>query len=199
MVSFNVIYADPPWAFRNKKTGGSHQSGSAQKYAVLSTRELCEVPVPNILAPEAIGFIWVPSAMLIDGLTVLAAWGFRHRGALYWIKSGRKGTGYWFRNKVEILLFGIHGDVRAFRSTQDNAVEEEELAEGVETPVLGHSVKPELFRLIIEGEAGKVFAMPRGLELFARRPVVAPWVATGLELDGLDVKDPDWIVKLPEL
>ena len=79
--------------------------------------------------------------------------------------------GFWYRGEVEELLFGIKGKVKAFRSSLPNHIE---------TPVLGHSEKPEEFRQLIEKSTISI-PNPRRIELFARTRVEG-WTAWGLEV-----------------
>jgi N6-adenosine-specific RNA methylase IME4 len=187
---FNVIYADPPWAFRNKKTGGSHTSGSAQHYAVLPTAQIRDVSLARIRDQDAVLYLWVPSSMLEDGLSVLKAWGFTYKTLLVWRKvrsGGKLGIGYWYRNALEVLLFGVRGSVKAFRSKVENHLN---------ASVLPHSSKPvEVYRMIEEATAGML--EPRYLELFAREHP-SNWVGVGLEADGTDLTDPEWFRHLRE-
>lgn len=37
---YNIIYADPPWSFNNKKTGGSMSSGASQKYDTMEMYQM---------------------------------------------------------------------------------------------------------------------------------------------------------------
>lgn len=175
---FRVIYADPPWSFDNVRTGGSHKSGSAQKYPTMALSELQAVPLPAVFGPVAVLFLWVPTALKFShGGPTLEAWGFRYVTTVYWDKQ-RNGMGFWFRNYVEELLVGVRGDYPPFRSNLPNIVH---IRAG------GHSEKPEAFRRLIEDSAGTPNRR-RNLELFGRRPAPG-WTVTGLELTGRDVRD----------
>ena len=45
---YEIIYADPPWPYRNKKTGGSHKSGSEQHYDVMTMEDIQALPVADL-------------------------------------------------------------------------------------------------------------------------------------------------------
>jgi len=45
---FKLIYADCPWEYRSKKSGGSMKSGAAQKYPTMTLTEICNLPVSKI-------------------------------------------------------------------------------------------------------------------------------------------------------
>lgn len=171
---FNVIYADPGWAYDNVRTGGSLKSGAAQKYKVTPVNELMRLPVVDICEKDALCFLWATSPMKPEALAVLAAWSFRYKATVYWHKTGRLGTGFWFRGEVEELLLGVRGHVRPFRSNIRNTIAH---------PVLAHSEKPECFRQLIE-KVTEARCFTRRIELFARKRV-ANWAAWGDELPEL--------------
>lgn len=172
------MLADPPWSFENKRTGGSMKSGADAQYATMSLAELQAVPVPAVLDRAAVGFLWVPTSLKFShGGPLLAAWGFRYVGTVYWNKA-RLGMGFWFRNQVEELLFGVRGDVKPFRCQLPNLIT---------APSGKHSEKPAAFHRLIETATGGPLGSTH-LELFGRAKVPG-WTVTGLELTGRDVRD----------
>lgn len=173
---YSVIYADPPWAYRNRRTGGSLRSGAAQRYPCLTVAQLSALPVEAIAAPNAVLFLWVTTPMLPEGLQVLSAWGFRYKTMLIWRKLMSLGMGYWFRGQTEQLLVGLRGHVQPFRSQKPNT--HQSTAEA-------HSHKPAYFRSLIE-EVTASLDGPKA-ELFATERVPG-WDACGLEL-GVAIED----------
>ena len=171
---YQVIYADPPWAYRNKNTGGSHRSGAAQKYPTLTPSEVAALPVRALVTRPATLWLWATAPLLPEILPVMAAWGFTYKTAIVWHKTGRKGLGYWFRGEAEFLFFGICGPVRAFRSSLPNVIA---------APVAGHSCKPAAFRALIETYTPH----QARVELFARAHAPG-WTCHGLESDGRDLR-----------
>jgi len=171
MNEYNVIYADPPWAYRNQRTGGSMCSGASQKYSVMSLEEICALPVCDLTARDSVLFLWVTTPMMDEGLQVMKAWGFKYKTKIYWRKIMSLGMGYWFRGQVEELWLGVRGHVKAFRLQECNIIQ---------CKALAHSQKPEEFRQLIERATGK---MPdrRMLELFARRKY-SNWSVWGNEV-----------------
>jgi N6-adenosine-specific RNA methylase IME4 len=173
-----VLLADPPWQFTNIRTGGSFKSGAEAQYATMGLQEIQDLPIPSILAPASVGFLWIPASLKFShGGPVLAAWGFRYVGTVYWNKA-RLGMGFWFRSQVEELLFGVRGDVKPFRCQLPNLIT---------APAGKHSEKPAAFHRLIESATGEPFAS-RNLELFGRTKIPG-WTVTGLELTGRDVRD----------
>ena len=195
---YDVILADPCWRYRNVKTGGSHTSGSAQKYPTMSLAELRAMPVKSIAAPASVCFLWATTPLGDDPFRVLEDWGFSYKTKWYWHKVGRKGIGYWTRGEVEEVLIGVRGPLKAWRSSLSNYLEgdgtlAEVFAREDDELVLhlkpeGHSKKPEAVQERIEA------LMPdaRRVELFATRPR-AGWDTFGLALDpSHDFRSPEF-------
>lgn len=154
---YQVIYADPPWPYRNKNTGGSMISGAANKYPVMDMADIINLPVPGICDRNAALFLWATTPLLPDCLAVLKAWGFRYITAVYWHKTGRLGLGFWYRGQVEPCLLGIRGQVKAFRIQKKNIIQ---------SKVREHSRKPDdIYEYITATDL-----QPR-IELFARQEV----------------------------
>jgi site-specific DNA-methyltransferase (adenine-specific) len=174
-MEYHVVYADPPWQYRNKKTGGSMASGASQKYPTMPTIELCSLPIAEIVAKDAVLFLWATVPMLPDALAVMESWGFKYKGLIVWRKIMSLGLGFWLRGQIELLLFGIRGKVRAFRSQKPNFIQ---------ARVGKHSEKPETFRELIEELTQ---GMEPRLELFATKATPG-WDCWGLELNGIDVR-----------
>lgn len=182
---YNIIYADPPWSYDNKKTGGSLKSGAEQKYPTMSTVEISQLPISQIANKNSVLFLWATVPMLPDALQVMKSWGYKYKTKITWHKTGRVGLGYWFRGEVEELLFGIKGKIPAFRCQAPNYIE---------TKVLGHSEKPEEFRQLIEKATSKMEDR-RMIELFARKKVPG-WDAWGLDVES-DIVMPETNIILP--
>lgn len=159
---YDIIYADPAWRFSDTKTGGNHKSGASQKYLTMSFQEIYDLPVKRITKENAILFLWIPDSMLIEGLKVFEAWGFKYnKKAFTWIKKTKHGKDYFgmgrsTRNGCEDLYLGIKGKPefisKSIRQVQYSIIEE-------------HSRKPEKFRKLIIDLCGK----KKRIELFARR------------------------------
>ena len=173
VTKYKVIYADPPYTFRNERTGGSMSSGSASQYPVMALDDLRSLPVSSVADRDSVCFLWSPVPLLPDCLSLLAAWGYRYKTSLFWHKVTRLGMGYWFRGQVEMCLLGVRGKVKAFRIQKPNFVQSE---------VRDHSRKPDEVRDLIDATG----LSPR-LELFARERVLG-WDAVGYDVDGRDVR-----------
>jgi N6-adenosine-specific RNA methylase IME4 len=81
----------------------------------MTTEEICGLPVARVVVDPAHLYLWVPNALLPEGLRVLKAWGFEYKSNIVWHKlrkdggSDGRGVGFYFRNVTEILLFGVRG------------------------------------------------------------------------------------------
>lgn len=112
---FSTILADPPWQFTNRTGKVAPEHRRLARYATLSLPELTDMPVADAAASTAHLYLWVPNALLPDGLAVMAAWGFQYKSNIVWHKvrkdggSDGRGVGFYFRNVTEILLFGVRG------------------------------------------------------------------------------------------
>jgi N6-adenosine-specific RNA methylase IME4 len=81
-------------------------------YPTSVTEVIAARPVAEIAAKDCVLFLWAAVPMLPHALAVMAAWGFDYRSHFVWAKD-RIGTGYWNRNKHELLLVGVEGDIPA--------------------------------------------------------------------------------------
>ena len=172
MEKYNVIYADPPWSYKNKKTGGSMKSGAEDQYPTMTIEEICDLPVKEISEKNACLFLWATVPLLPEALQVMEAWGFKYKTSIFWRKIISLGLGFWFRGQVEILLFGVRGKVKAFRCQKPNFIQ---------AKALRHSEKPEEFRQLIE-LATKDIEDRKMVDLFARKTTPG-WDVWGNEVD----------------
>jgi N6-adenosine-specific RNA methylase IME4 len=112
---FSTILADPPWRFTNRTGKMAPEHRRLARYSTMSVEEICALPVPDIAADTAHLYMWVPNALLPEGLQVLSAWGFTYKTNLVWHKvrkdggSDGRGVGFYFRNVTELILFGVRG------------------------------------------------------------------------------------------
>ena len=112
---FGTILADPPWQFQNRTGKVAPEHKRLNRYGTMQLEEICALPVAEIAADPAHLYLWVPNALLPEGLKVLDAWGFRYVSNIVWHKvrkdggSDGRGVGFYFRNVTELLLFGVRG------------------------------------------------------------------------------------------
>ena len=112
---FGAILADPPWQFQNKTGKVAPEHRRLSRYATLTLDDIKQLRVAQVAADAAHLYLWVPNALLPEGLAVMQAWGFRYKSNLVWHKvrkdggSDGRGVGFYFRNVTELLLFGVRG------------------------------------------------------------------------------------------
>jgi N6-adenosine-specific RNA methylase IME4 len=115
---FKTILADPPWQFTNRTGKVAPEHRRLNRYSTLTLNDICEIPVHLAADDTAHLYLWVPNALLPEGLQVMKAWGFHYKTNIIWHKIRKdggpdgRGVGFYFRNTTEILLFGIRGSMR---------------------------------------------------------------------------------------
>jgi N6-adenosine-specific RNA methylase IME4 len=171
---FKTVLADPPWRFTNRTGKVAPEHRRLDRYSTLDLDAICALPVSDTVAKDAHLYLWVPNALLPDGLRVLDAWGFRYVSNVVWAKRRKdggpdgRGVGFYFRNVTEILLFGVRGSMRTLPPARSQV-------NMIETRKREHSRKPDEQYDLIERCSPGPF-----LELFARYPQEG-WIAWGDE------------------
>lgn len=180
---FATVLADPPWQFQNRTGKMAPEHKRLNRYGTLSLQDIMALPVNDITSEPAHLYLWVPNALLPEGLQVMAAWGFQYKSNLVWHKIRKdggpdgRGVGFYFRNVTELVLFGIKG--KHARTLAPGRRQVNFLA----TQKREHSRKPDEFYPIVEACSPGPF-----LEMFARgsRP---GWTTWGNQADDYF---PDW-------
>ena len=146
--------------------------------------EIKALPVAELADSPCHLYLWVPNALLPEGLAVLDAWGFQYKGNIVWEKIRKdgepdgRGVGFYFRNVTELVLFGVRG---SNARTLEPARSQVNL---LRVRKREHSRKPdEMYDLIERCSSGPY------LELFARG-VRPNWTVWGNEAN--DSYAPDW-------
>jgi len=112
---FATVLADPPWRFVNRTGKVAPEHKRLARYPTLTVEEIGALPVAEHLVAPGHCYLWVPNALLPQGLQVLAAWGFEYKSNIVWHKvrkdggSDGRGVGFYFRNVTELILFGTRG------------------------------------------------------------------------------------------
>ncbi len=174
---FATLLADPPWRFLNRTGKVAPEHRRLSRYDTMDAEAIAAMPVADVAADRSHCYLWVPNALLADGLMVLARWGFTYKSMLVWHKvrkdggSDGRGVGFYFRNVTEPILFGVRGSVR----TLDPGRRQVNL---LATRKREHSRKPEELYDIVEACSPGPY-----LELFARYPRDG-WAQWGAEADA---------------
>ncbi len=188
---FGAILADPPWQFQNKTGKVAPEHGRLNRYSTLKLDEISALPVAEAAAGVCHLYLWVPNALLPEGLSVMRAWGFTYKSNIVWHKIRKdggpdgRGVGFYFRNVTEILLFGVRG--KNARTLAPGRRQVNYLA----TRKREHSRKPDEQYGLIEACSSGPF-----LELFARG-IRKGWECWGAEANG--DYEPNWPTYKPAL
>lgn len=178
---YATILADPPWQFQNKTGKVAPEHRRLLRYPTMELNEIMDLPISKLAAAKSHLYLWVPNALLLEGLRVMEAWGFTYKTNIVWYKVRKdggpdgRGVGFYFRNVTELLLFGVRGSFRTLQPgrTQVNLFP---------TRKREHSRKPdEVFNIIESCSPGPY------LELFARfaRPGWHQWGNEDVEENSL--------------
>jgi len=159
---YATILADPPWQFQNRTRKMAPEHKRLLRYPTMDLQEVAQLPVGRLAAAQSHLYLWVPNALLFEGLEVLRAWRFTYKTNLVWFKIRKdggpdgRGVGFYFRNVTELILFGVRGNLRTLQPgrTQVNLFS---------TRKREHSRKPDEIYDVIEACSPGPY-----LELFAR-------------------------------
>jgi N6-adenosine-specific RNA methylase IME4 len=171
---FGTVLADPPWRFQNRTGKVAPEHRRLSRYDTLTVEDIASMPVADLMSTQSHCYLWVPNALLAEGLTVLKAWGFTYKAMLVWAKRRKdggpdgRGVGFYFRNVTEPVLFGTRGNLRTLAPgrRQVNMIESQKRE---------HSRKPDELYPVIEACSPGPY-----LELFARYPKPG-WAVWGNE------------------
>lgn len=178
---FPTVLADPPWRFTNRTGKMAPEHRRLSRYETMTLPEIAALPVGQIAADPAHLYLWVPNALLPEGIEVMRAWGFEYKSNIVWHKirkdggSDGRGVGFYFRNVTELVLFGVKGKNARTLAPGRRQVNM------LQTRKREHSRKPdEMYDLIESCSRGPYF------ELFARG-TRHNWTAFGNQSEGYDI------------
>jgi N6-adenosine-specific RNA methylase IME4 len=171
---FGAILADPPWRYRTwnqqeaiPKHRGTSVSAACH-FRTMPAEEIAAMPVGDLVAQDAVLFLWMTWPQLLDALSIIEAWGFQYKTCGFsWIKAhagqiemfqddfhSQQGMGYWTRSNSEICLLATRGQPKRLDASVRQAIIE---------PRREHSRKPDCVRERIERLVGGPY-----LDLFSR-------------------------------
>src|SRR5690606_15122594 len=155
---YPIVYADPPWRFAVRDEATGREKSAENHYPTMPTEEIAGLlaQLGGVAARDAVLFLWATNPMLRDALSTMQAWGFTYKSHWIWDKEVA-GTGYWGRDRHELLLIGTRGDaVAPLPGTQPETVFRERKGR--------HSAKPDFFADTI----ARLYPGIAKIELFAR-------------------------------
>lgn len=181
MKKYNIIYADPPWSYKDSRCAGACEN----HYNTMSINDLCNLPIKEIAANDCILFIWATYPLLPEAIKLIEAWGFQYRTiGFQWFKTNKKitnplffrlnnlffGLGRWTRGNTEPCLIATKGKIKRLNNS---------ISQIILSPIENHSKKPDIVREKIVSLVGD---LPR-IELFARQKT-AGWDVFGNEVES---------------
>ncbi len=153
---YKTIYTDPPW---KESGGGKIKRGADAHYPLMTTKEICEMPIQQIADDNCHLYLWTTNNFLQDAFKVIEAWGFKYITCITWIKD-KQGLGQYYRGLTEHCLFARKG-MLPYKIIDGKR---QQGLTGFYAPKEEHSKKPDTMRQMIE----RVSYSPR-IELFARQ------------------------------
>jgi N6-adenosine-specific RNA methylase IME4 len=177
MNKHTLIYADPPWSYRD--TAKSGERGAGFKYSTMTVADICRLPVWDLAAESCLLAMWWVPTQPVEALKVVEAWGFRlmTMKGFTWHKTNRNkgnsaiGMGHMTRANSEDCLFAVRGRLPVRLDAS--------ICQHITAPRMEHSAKPPVIREKLVQLLGDV---PR-IELFAREPAPG-WQRWGNECDS---------------
>ena len=170
---YQIIYADPPWKYRDKASSGNR--GASFKYDVQDHKWICGLPVENISDDNCVLFLWITMPQLPNVFEVIKEWGFVYKTCAFtWVKRNKlqpswfMGMGNWTRANSELCLLATKGKPKRVSAAVHSVVD---------TPIEKHSKKPDVVKDRIVQLCGD---LPR-IELFARQKTIG-WDSWGNEV-----------------
>ncbi|AXF75545.1 S-adenosylmethionine-binding protein [Erwinia tracheiphila] len=165
MKKYTLIYADPPWTYRDKTNDG--ERGAGHKYQTMTIPDICRTAVWDLAAESCLLAMWWVPAQPSEALKVMDAWGFRlmTMKGFTWHKTNKHkgnsaiGMGHMIRANSEDCLFAVKGKLPERLDAS--------ICQHLTAPRMEHSAKPPEFRDLLVRLLGDV---PR-CELFSRDSV----------------------------
>ncbi len=164
---YNIIYADPPWTYSDKRSGSGYKNpngagGANKHYPTMSLKDICDMPIQDITDENAMLFLWCTSSLLDYGFEVMQHWDFKYKTmGFVWVKMTKdyskpySGMGFYTNQNAEFCLLGLKG--KYWREAKN-------VKQIIQEPRDKHSKKPLDIRKRIVSLCGD---LPR-IELFAR-------------------------------
>lgn len=149
---YDVIYADPPWSYSDKKCNGACEA----HYTTMKIDDICKLPVKEIAADDCVLFLWTTYPMLAEALKLIEAWGFKYKSiGFQWVKLNKAalafdikkpstlldllkavsffGLGRWTRGNTEPCLIAVKGKPKRASAS---------VGQLIFAPLTRHSAKP---------------------------------------------------------
>ncbi len=87
-MKFQIICCDPPFRFYDQLKQSNVKRGASSNYNTMSIDDIKKLDIKSVVDPDGcLLALWVPSALLQDGLDIMKSWGFTQKQTYIWIKS----------------------------------------------------------------------------------------------------------------
>ena len=164
---YQIIYADPPWLYRERMSHGSTGFKNKKKltscedhYPVMTTEDLKKLPIVEVTDNDCLLFLWTTGPTLEEAIGLLSAWGFSYiTVGFVWEKIGRTNPGNYTNSSCEFCLIGKKGSIPKPRGSRT-------IKQMFKRRKGRHSAKPFEIGVMIN----KMFPSQSKLELFSRHP-----------------------------
>ena len=161
---YRVIYADPPWAYRqNRPTESGEMRRAEEAYPTMSVEDLCKLPVAAHATEDAVLALWATAPLLLQNpgpREVIEAWGFTYKTNYVWDKVvGMPGSYSYVCHEHLIIATRGSGtpDIPISQHDHDSVITAKRDGE--------HSEKPQVVRKMLE----QLYPAGKRLELFGRQ------------------------------
>ena len=135
MGKFRTIMCDPPW-----ELGDGGRMSPSSHYETMSLEEIRDLRIGDIAADDSHLYLWVVQSIMREAFDLIEEWGFNLKSIITWVKTDsdgerlRLGSGHYFRNCTEHILFAVRGNLPALRHNLPNVIK---------APRGEHSEKPD--------------------------------------------------------
>lgn len=127
------------------EVGGKIKRGADRHYSLMTTKEICNLPVQAIAEDNCHLYLWSTNNFLLDAFKVIQSWGFTYITCITWMKD-RQGLGQYFRGITEQCLFARKG-ILPYKIVDGKR---QQGVTGFYAPKQEHSKKPDIMRSMIE-------------------------------------------------
>jgi len=187
MERYQIIYADPPYSYRQKQinfqsydNGKKYLNDVTEHYSTMTNEDIKNIPVSDIADDDSLLFLWVTSPNLDIGIDIGKAWGFEYKTVAFVWDKQRTNYGFYTLSQCELCLVFKRGRIPKRAITNVRQFLSEKLGE--------HSTKPPEIQRRIE----TMFPTQNKLELFARQRR-AGWDCWGNEVKSdIPINPNDW-------
>ena len=173
---YQIIYADPPWAYRQKQInfqsydkGKKYFNDVSEHYQTMTNEDIKNLNIAKISDKDCLLFLWATSPNLDIAIETGKSWGFEYKTVAFVWDKQRTNYGFYTLSQCELCLVFKKGRIPKKSANNIKQFLSEKLGE--------HSKKPQEIRKRIE----QIFLFQNKIELFAREKIEG-WDVWGNEV-----------------